>query len=105
MQTPIRGATRRALLSIAVVAIALLTVACAAGMSGAAPSMPAGGGQGQAGQEDLNAARPAASMAPQAPDDIPDGHGVGQGDNAAVRGGAKITRTGPLRTRDADVPA
>ena len=104
MQTPIRGAARRALTSVAVVAIALLTVACGAGMSGAAaaPSMPAGGGQGQGNG---NPSLPAASAAPQTPGNAPDEGGVGQGNNAAVRDGAKIIRTGSLQMEVEDVPA
>ena len=102
MQTPIRGAAGRALLLIAVAAIAMLTAACA-GMAGsaAAPSMPAGGGQDQ-GNRDTG--QPAASLAPAAPGGQPD-EGVGQGNNAAVRDGTKIIRTGSLQMEVADVPA
>ena len=99
MKTPIRGAMRHAFTRAVVAAVVLLTVACGMGGAASAPSMPAGG-QDQGRQGDLPAAT-AGPVAPGAPDD----EGAGQGDNAAVRDGAKIIRTGSLQMEVSDVPA
>jgi hypothetical protein len=101
MKTPIRGATRRAVMLVVVAAVALLLAACASGSAAPAPPMPAGGGQDQGGQD---GGLPAASAAPEAPGVKPGGEGVGQGNNAAVRDGAKIIRTGSLQMEVEDVP-
>ena len=103
MKTPIRGAALGGLV-VAVAMTAILLAACGSAGSAAGPAY--GGTDGGQGQ---NGGMPAASRAPVAqgedPAAAPDEGGVGQGDTAAVRDGAKIIRTGSLQMEVADVPA
>jgi hypothetical protein len=98
-------ASRRSVPVVLLTLLAVVVVACGAASSAA--SMPAAGGPGtgagQAPNDEQPIGRPAASLAPAAPVDQPDGQGTG-GEVAALDG-LKVVRTGSLQLEVADVPA